>query len=34
MKKVNLTKMESTKGGAYIDCFFMVVGFAGAVAAS
>lgn len=26
--------MESTKGGAYIDCFFMVAGFAGAVAAS
>lgn len=34
MKKVNLTKMESTKGGAYIDCVLMVAGFAGAVAAS
>lgn len=34
MKKLSVQKMETTKGGAYIDCFFMVAGFAGAVAAS
>lgn len=34
MKKLSVEKMEATKGGAIIDCFFMVAGFAGAVAAS
>lgn len=34
MKKVNVTKMENTKGGAYIDCVLAVAGFAGAAAAS
>ena len=34
MKKLSLNEMEQTEGGAQVDCLFMVLGFAGAVAAS
>lgn len=34
MKKMEIEQMEGIQGGAWQDCFWMVAGFAGAMAAS